>query len=135
MSHKQKHFPDDDELNQSMYRSIKFSANPKATLLFRFLKSTLVDWQKATFSKITELVNDARGQANIAIKHDAESASQSASKGGDSGKTKGAGKGKGSRTPYAKKLVGAVSGARFGANCFGSKAADTAALVDEVASL
>ena len=64
---KQKHFSDDDEL-----------ANPKAALLFRFLKSTLirkqVDWKKATFNKITELVNDARGQANVAIKHDAESA-------------------------------------------------------------
>lgn len=65
MLNKQKHFPDDDELAQLMYRAIKFSANTKAALLSRFLKSTLirkqVDWKEATFSKITELVNDARG--------------------------------------------------------------------------
>ena len=65
MLNKQKHFPDDDELAQLMYRAIKFSANTKAALLSRFLKSTLirkqVDWKEATFSKVTELVNDARG--------------------------------------------------------------------------
>ena len=57
-------------------------------------------------------------------------------KGGDSGKGKG--DSKGGKTPYnpaAKKPAGVVSGARFGADRFGSKATDTAAPVDEVASL